>query len=77
MLVIRLQSKPKLVPLVNFKSTISTVIDPISFSTSFSSKSTYNFNSKYSPKVSPKTEIFTKFLTILQNLNNKHIALVF
>ena len=77
MLVIQPQIKSKLVPLVNFRSAIGTVIDPILSSTFFSSKSAYNFNSKYSPKVNLKIRIFIKFLAILQNLNNKHIILVF
>ena len=77
MLVIWPQSKPKLVPLINFGSTISAVINLILSSTFFGSKSAYNFNFKRSLKVSLEIGIFTKFLTILQNLNNKYIALVF
>ena len=76
-LVIWPQSEPKLVPLINFGSAISVIINLILSSTSFSFESAYNFNFKYSLKVSLKTGIFIKFLTILQNLNNKYIALVF
>ena len=64
-LVTQLQFKPKLVPLVNFRSAISTVIDLILSSTSSSSKSAYNSNIKCSLKVNLKTGIFTEFLTIL------------
>ena len=76
-LVTRPQFKLKLVPLVNFRSAISTIINLILSSIFFGFKSTYNFNFKYSLKVNLKIGIFTKFLTILQNLNNKYIALVF
>ena len=77
MLVIWPQSELKLVPLVNFGSAISTIIDLILFSTFSSFKSTYNSNFKCSPKVSLETGIFAEFLIILQNLNNEYIALVF